>query len=184
MAIGEWVDNRTTFYFQKLALSADVDSLAENDHRLLVAAGHRWSDDSIQNHTDWNDTQGYLDIGASITINSFFSFALEDRTPWNRVRLTVFAHSFNPVGGTVKLYIMRPSDEPGGVATPELIITITINSSLYSTAQWVKEVYDITSQPTTGPIQFKVEYATPLSGALIVTEAAVDLMSTVTGLVS
>lgn len=183
MAVGEWVDNRFTFFFQKLALSADVDSLAENDHRLLVAAGHRWSDDSVQSHVSWNDTQGYLDIGASVTINSFFTFALEDREPWNRIRLAVFAHSFNAVGGTVTLYIMRPPDEPGGGATPELIITLTIHSGVLSVAQWLEGTYAIPTGAITGYYQFKVEYATPGGGALIVTEAVVDLMSTVTGLV-
>jgi len=148
MAIGEWVDNRETFYFQKLALSADVDSLAENDHRVLVQAGPTslWTFDS--SHPLWSGSE----FGPVITITGadlIFTLAVViwDRCPWNRVRISQFIDDNTPGDPTLDtIEIWRSlKDERVSAFTGTLLLDSNVGAEGWVDNRWnVLYVDDIT----------------------------------------
>lgn len=186
MAIGEWVDNRATFFFQKIALSADVDSLAENDHRLLVQAGQQYTIGYDCHHPQWNTDAGralaFAAGGAAEDARwiDVFSFALWDRCPWNRLRVATYLVAMATPGNVV-VKLQRSTGHPG---TGGLTDVVSILGSALTVGAWnVWANIDITGLAQ-GMYTWEIFWECAAAASFEVGPTHVSLMSTVTGLIS
>lgn len=180
MAIGEWTDNRSTWFFQKVVASSDLDSMCENDHRLLVQAGMQFTYGYDSSHPLWqSNTTRNIKLDAITEMHMMFSTAIWDRCPWNRLRIATYVVAMS--GTALVLKLQRSSGNPATASATD-VITLT-EADLVADAWNVWCELDITGLAP-GDYTWAIlwDLDTPMSIELGPTH--VSLMSTVTGLVS
>lgn len=184
MAVGEWVDNRATFFFQKIALSADVDSLAENDHRLLVQAGMYHTTQYDAEHPEYEITTRTLEYSAASPPSEWihiFSLQVWDRCPWNRLRITTWIQTLTTPGNISVRLRRSPTDGGPDDATLVDIIFDTATALGLVAGAWNEwAVFDITTLAE-GTYVFEFEWVCAVGAAFSIGPTNVTLESTVSG---
>jgi len=182
MAVGNWTDQRATYFFQKQALSADQDVGAENVYKLLLQSGHIFSD-WLNENIDTQVVADYVNLpssgsGIGQTLRQIeFSATIHDGCPWDRIRLDIYIFSSNDADFTNNIRLRR-YDNSGTVTMIDIAVTTGGDFRINASA-------DITGL-TPQVYNFQLEYAVTndVGGTLITGPASVSFMSTVTGLVS
>jgi hypothetical protein len=189
LAVGEWTDGRNFWFFQALVESAKLDIMCENSHNLLIQSGvilsqHAYSGPSqtpsAQPTTATTET---IPVGGVIDVGGFiveFNVEIFDSCPWNRLRVSTHVREMVALGGIGTGGKIRLYRHPG----------------LGTSAAWtqVAEFYEDISPPgrrvsladdISGLVQglygYRLQAWEGLSGILDMSQIAIQLVNTVTG---
>lgn len=189
MSIGEWDDNREIWYFQALIESTKLDSMCENDHRLLTQGEQIWTfpvTTRIRDATSgtgyevlqYDNTDGTYDLISSVGgITQWFAefaFHIHDRCPYDRLWIRLWVEA---MGSTDQILVHRRDD-----ATRSLNSLGTfLDGAAFSASGWVGMLIDITSWAV-GSHQVAIEFwDVTTSDTLSIGAGFAKLVNTVTG---